>query len=199
MRSNHRREPHQRAFVPSFDSVIERSKAGDGGAIADLYTDHVAMVYGYLRACGVPDPDDLTSDVFIGMLRGLDRFHGDHAAFRRWLMTIAHRRLVDQQRRWYRNRIDLIEPGDLERDGSSPLATELDALEIDRELVMAFAELTEAQREVLALRFVADLSLEEVSGITDRPVAAVKSLQSRGLAALRKRVPNPTARQGATP
>jgi RNA polymerase sigma-70 factor (ECF subfamily) len=147
----------------------------------------------------VTDPDDLTSEVFAGMLRGLGRFEGGRPEFRRWLMTIAHRRRVDQHRRWATNRIDLADPRTLEEAGSGRLAADLDQRAIDPELVAGFSELTGAQREVLALRFVADLSLDEVSEITDRPVGAVKSLQSRGLAALRKRVPDPTTSQGATP
>jgi RNA polymerase sigma-70 factor (ECF subfamily) len=157
------------------------------------------MVYGYLTACGAPEAEDLTSEVFAGMLRGLDRFGGDAPDFRRWLMTIAHRRLVDQQRRYYRNRIELIEPDALARSWSGQDHADVGAVEIDQELITAFAELTDAQREVLALRFVADASLQDVSDITGRPIAAVKSLQNRGLAALRKRIPDPAARQGAAP
>jgi RNA polymerase sigma-70 factor (ECF subfamily) len=194
-----RRAPSRRRSIRSFDSVIDRAKAGDHDAVTDLYLDHVAMVHGYLRACGISDPDDVTSEVFAGMLRGLDRFEGGRPEFRRWLMTIAHRRRVDQQRRWATNRIDLTEPRTLEDAGSGGLAADLDARTIDPDLVAGFSELTGAQREVLALRFVADLSLEEVSEVTDRPVGAVKSLQSRGLAALRKRVPDPSTWQGATP
>jgi RNA polymerase sigma-70 factor (ECF subfamily) len=179
--------------------VVDRAKAGDSQAVTDLYVEHVAIVHGYLRACGVPEPDDLTSEVFAGMLRGLDRFHGaGRGEFRRWLMTIAHHRMIDQRRHWFRNRIDLDEPHKLEQVGWPGLVTDLGVHEIDPELVAGFCELTEPQQEVLALRFVADLSLREVSEITDRPIAAVKSLQSRGLAALRRRVTDPTAQEGAT-
>jgi RNA polymerase sigma-70 factor (ECF subfamily) len=199
MRFSRRGGPSRRGSGWSFDTVIDQARAGDHDAVTDLYLDHVAMVHGYLTACGVSEPDDLTSEVFAGMLRGLDRFEGGQPEFRRWLMTIAHRRLVDQRRRWFRDRIDLAEPHKLETAGSARLVTDLHVREIDPELVAGFFELTEAQREVLALRFVADLSLVEVSEVTDRPVGAVKSLQSRGLAALRKRVPDPTAPQGAMP
>jgi RNA polymerase sigma-70 factor (ECF subfamily) len=55
---------------------------------------------------------------------------------------------------------------------------------LDPELVAALALLTDNQREVIALRFVADLPLEDVAKLTKRTVGAVKALQHRGLATL---------------
>jgi RNA polymerase sigma-70 factor (ECF subfamily) len=198
MKFSRRRELGRRDAVRSFEDVLDRAKAGDDDAIADLYLSHVAMVYGYLMACRAPEPEDATSEVFTGMLRALDRFEGDRAAFRRWLMTITHRRLVDQRRRLHRNRIELIEPSAL--DSSSPRhLADPGVGEMNQDLVAAFAELTDAQREVLALRFVADVSLQDVCDITGRPMTAVKSLQNRGLAALRRRVPDPALSKEAAP
>ncbi|MFV0523879.1 MAG: RNA polymerase sigma factor [Acidimicrobiales bacterium] len=165
---------------------MDRARAGDDDALSVLYLNHVAMVYGYLRACRAADPEDLTSEVFIGMLRGLGRFQGAQVDFRRWLMTIAHRRLVDEQRRSIRNPHDLTDPQLMQQRPPSNNVTELKAIEVDEDLITAFSRLTDAQREVLALRFVADVSLQDVAAIIGRPVPAVKSLQSRGLAALRR-------------
>jgi RNA polymerase sigma-70 factor (ECF subfamily) len=136
----------------------------------------------------VGDPDDVTSDVFIGMLGNLHRFDGGRAEFRRWLMTIAHRRLVDHQRRLFRDRSEPAEPATLDRSARRATVTELCPVTVDEDLIAAFARLTEAQREVLALRFLADVSLQEVSEIIGRPVPAVKSLQNRGLASLRRSI-----------
>jgi RNA polymerase sigma-70 factor (ECF subfamily) len=199
MNFSRRQELGRRHAVHSFGDILDRAKAGNHDAIADLYLSHVSMVYGYLRACRAPEPEDATSEVFTGMLRTLDRFEGDRLAFRRWLMTIAHHRLVDQRRRCHRDRIELIEPASLDGWWSSRHPADPGVGEIDQELITAFAELTDGQREVLALRFIADVSLQDVCDITGRPVAAVKSLQSRGLAALRRRVPDPALRQEAAP
>jgi RNA polymerase sigma-70 factor (ECF subfamily) len=198
MRFTRRRPPRSGDPAQLFDALVRRAKAGDDHAVEQLYCDHVAVVYGYLRASRVPDPEDLTSEVFAGMLRGLHRFEGGQADFRRWLMTIAHHRLVDQRRRSLRDKIDLTEPGELDASWSGRQLVEAAAVVVDADLIAAFGALTEAQREVLALRFVTDASLQDVAEITGRPVAAVKSLQSRGLAALRKMVSDPSARQGAT-
>lgn len=149
-----------------------------------LYTDHVELVYGYLKACGVRDAEDLTSEVFIGMLRGLSSFRGGPADFRSWLMTITYRRMVDDRRRRQTDRSSPTEPAELislrtDRP-KEPLPHR-----IDRRLIDAFSSLTTEQREVLALRFVADLDLRTVAEITERPVGAVKAMQHRGLQSLR--------------
>ncbi len=142
------------------------------------------MVYGYLRACGIADAEDLTSEVFVGVLKGLPSFVGGPNEFRTWLMTIAYRRMVDYRRHKSTDKTvvqQAVEVAELTPDDlSDPFA-----VEIDPRLIAAFSTLTTAQREVVALRFVADLGLDRVAQITNRPVGAVKSLQHRGLSTLR--------------
>ncbi|MGI9615633.1 MAG: RNA polymerase sigma factor [Acidimicrobiales bacterium] len=181
----------------AFDRIVRQARGGDEDAVSVLYLNHVSMVYGYLRACGANDLDDLTSEVFVGMLRGLERFDGDQAAFRRWLMTIAHRRLIDHRRAGVRNRIDMTEPSSLEALRTTAIGIEPPTTLVDDELVAAFERLTNAQREVLALRFVADVSLRGVASITGRPTGAVKSLQNRALAMLRQHLQVGRERQHA--
>ena len=92
---------------------------------------------------------------------------------RRWVFTIAHHRLVVEHRRRTRrlrllrtqNQLRVVPPDE-------PL---------DPALVAALDALTPDQREVVVLRFVADLSLETVAAMTNRPEGAVKSLQHRAL------------------
>src|SRR5215831_10144188 len=79
-------------------------------AIDELYSRYSGLVVGYLRAQGAVDPEDLASEVFVGVLRGLDRFDGDEAAFRSWLLVIAHRRLLDDRRRRGRKPADAVQP-----------------------------------------------------------------------------------------
>ena len=191
------RDQSSRAIPGSFERVVQAAKVGDQDAITTLYLGHVAMVHGYLRACMAYEPEDLTSEVFLGMLRGLARFNGNHPDFRRWLMTIAHRRLVDQRRRQAGNKVNLSAPSSLEAVETNGDGHDLPAVEMDSELVAAFGCLTNAQREVLALRFIADVSLRGVASITGRPRGAVKSLQNRGLESLRRHLPDLRAEQGA--
>lgn len=141
---------------------------------AEAYRALAPAVLGYLRAQGVPDPDDVLGEVFLQVARDIHRFKGDDAALRRWVFTIAHNRGVDAHRRRARSRADL--------DGRVPERPAAPPPEpIDPELVAALDTLSPDQREVVVLRFVADLSLEAVARITRRRVGAVKSLQHRGL------------------
>ena len=169
--------------------VIARATEGDDEAIETLYREHTSLVHGYLRASGVGDPDDVASEVFVSMVRSLPSFQGDRSEFRAWLLTIAHRRLVDYFRSQAR-RTD-IAAGDLMSsiDGPEAVATSPQPTLVDKRLITAFRCLTVEQREVLALRFVVDLSLETVAEITGRSVGAVKSMQHRALDAIRAAAP----------
>ena len=151
------------------------------------YRDLAPAVLGYLRAERACDPEDLLGEVFLQVTRDLSSFCGDRDDLRRWVFTIARHRLIDDHRRWARR------PEQLDRElpdiPAAPPAEPLDA-----DLVAALALLTDDQREVIALRFIADLPLDAVARITRRKRGAVKALQHRGLAALgRILTPSPDA------
>src|SRR6476660_9376466 len=79
-------------------------------ALDELYTRYSGLVVAYLRGQGAADAEDLASEVFVGVLRNLDSFEGDEAAFRSWLLVIAHRRLLDERRRRGRKPADAVQP-----------------------------------------------------------------------------------------
>ena len=136
-------------------------------------------VLGYLRSSGVPDGDELLGDVFLAIAARLDRFHGDDDALRRWVFTIAHHKVVDERRRIFRRHRARSGHAALVPPPSEP---------VDTDLLAAIATLTRDQREVIALRFVADLSLETVAAMTGRTVGATKALQHRALDALARQL-----------
>ena len=82
-------------MLDDFDQVLARARAGSGDAFALLYEDLARPVAAYLRAKGVADVEDVTSEVFLAVFTGLGRFVGDQAQLRSWVFTIAHRRVVD--------------------------------------------------------------------------------------------------------
>lgn len=132
---------------------------------------------GFLRARGAPSPEDQLGEVFLQVARDLPGFPGrdDPTEVRRWVFTIARNRLIDAVRR-ERRRASMPE-----RAAAVVAAPDLP----DPELLAGLRQLTEEQREVLALRFVADLPLEDVARLTGRTVGAVKALQHRALEKLR--------------
>jgi RNA polymerase sigma-70 factor (ECF subfamily) len=135
-------------------------------------------VLGYLRAERALDPEDLLGEIFLQVARDIRRFKGDEADLRRWVFTIARHRLIDARRREAR-RPKLEESAIPDR----PTEPVVDAA-LDPELRAALAQLTPEQREVVVLRFVADLSIEEVARITKRKTGGVKALQHRGISSL---------------
>src|SRR5215210_2503594 len=136
-----------------------------------VYEDLAPAVLGYFRGHGVRDPEGLTGDVFVGVTTGVQRFRGDATALRKWVFTIAHHRLIDEYRRTSRD------PQHLVADVPDSVHSEQSGE--DGELRHALSQLTNEQREVVVLRFVADLALKDVARIVGKSSNAVKMLQAR--------------------
>jgi RNA polymerase sigma-70 factor (ECF subfamily) len=163
------RVPTVRTVAVPFDSPVER-----------LYRDLAPAVRGYLRAQGVDDVDDVLGEVFLHVVRGLPRFRGDEAAQRRWVFTIAHNRIVDEHRR--RRRRPQTVPESERGEHADVRLVDHDL--VDPALLDALQALTREQRDVVVLRFVADLGIADVARLLGRRPGAVKALQSRALARL---------------
>jgi RNA polymerase sigma factor (sigma-70 family) len=182
-------EEVQTSLTQPFDEVLLAARRGDEATWAALYQDLAPVLLGYLRAHGARDAEDLLGEVWIQVVRHIDRFEGDERGFRSWVFTIAHRRLIDGRRARLRRPEDLspsedIEPSlpatEAEPEALATLGTE--------EVVALLGRLTDDQREVLLLRLVGGLYLSEVAEVTGRPRQAVKSLQKRGIEHLRRLV-----------
>jgi len=174
-------------FGPGFDSVVAAARTGAPWALERIYTTMSPVVLGYLRVQGAPDPEDLTNEVFLGVLRGVPSFDGTEDDFRSWVFTVAHSRLVDDRRRIgrrpqiagdgddaYRERV----AGDAEEDAMQRLGSQR---------VRALCETLAAdQRDVLLMRLMAGMTVESIAEALGKSEGAVKALQRRGLANLRK-------------
>jgi RNA polymerase sigma-70 factor, ECF subfamily len=164
--------------------VAAAARDGEEWALGRLYTTLAPAVAGFFRLQHVTDPEDLTSEVFVGVLRNLRSFDGDEAHFRSWVFTIAYRRLADDRRAARRrpalqsldDRPDPIDPADVEADVAR--------LEATRRVRALCAPLPPAQRDVLLLRLVGRMTIDEIAVVVGRSRGAVKALQRRGLAAI---------------
>ena len=170
-----------------FDDVLVAAQAGAAWAFETLYGDLSPAVTGYLRLHGAVEPDDLASETFLGVFRGLSGFEGDEDALRSWVFTIAHRRLVDDWRRRSRRPqltddadLALVPGGDAEDDALVRVGTQ--------DIHRMCAGLSDDQRSVLLLRVLADLTVEQIAAVMGRSTGSVKALQRRGLRALRERI-----------
>jgi RNA polymerase sigma factor (sigma-70 family) len=158
------------AVVP--DAPLDDAEASQP-TVEAVFRNLAGPVHAYLRAAGAVDSEDLLGEVFCDVTQGLDRFRGDGPALRRWVFTIAHHRVVDERRRLAQRRRFL-------RAHLVPV-TDAPGEPFDPGLIAALDALTADQREVVVLRFVADLPLETVAELTGRPLGAVKSLHHREL------------------
>jgi len=181
------------AIGEGFDEVLASARAGDPAALTALYRDVAPLVLGYLRSNRVADADDVAGDVFVSLVQGLDAFSGTEQQFRSWLLTIAHRRMVDNVRRRVRQPEPVaIEATDQEpghaRDQQSPMPLEREVMTnlACRELADAMDELSDLQREAMMLRALADLSVPDIARVMDKPISAVKALLRRATANLAK-------------
>ncbi len=173
----------------AFESLLLAAQSGAPWALEHIYQALSPAVAGYLRVQGAADPDDLTNEVFLGVLRTLGSFRGDESQFRSWIFSIAHSRLVDERRRSGR-RPQLAADN---HEGWSARAggdAEEDALErLSAHRVQELCEqLVPDQRDVLLLRLMAGLTVEAVAQAVGKSDGAVKALQRRGLANLRKMI-----------
>lgn len=154
--------------------------------LEEIYDDLAPAVTGYFRGRGSSDPEAACGDVFVSVAGALPSFRGNDAALRRWVFTIAHHRLVDELKSARRER-EVVTDTLPETDGSTG------GDPIDGDLVAALGSLTDEQREVVVLRYVADLPIRDVARIVGKKTGAVKMLQARGLDELRTRLAGPDA------
>jgi RNA polymerase sigma-70 factor (ECF subfamily) len=175
------------ALGASFGTVLAEARAGAASGLEAIYRDLAPPVLGYLRGQGAAEPEDLASEVFVGVVRGLQRFSGDEPAFRAWVFSIAHRRLVDERRRLARRREELTDPAEMSGFLSRALVgdAEAEALEsLGSGVGKALKALSPDQRAVVLLRILADLSVADVASILGKSQGAVKTLQRRALRSL---------------
>ena len=174
----------------SFDQVLAAARLGEEWAWSAIYVDLAPVVRGYLRGRGAADPDDLTGEAFLGVVSALGSFEGGERQFRTWVLTIAHRRLIDARRRGSR-RVDPIPLDDRVEEAEQP-GGDVEREALDRlgtgAMEAALQGLSPDQQAVLLLRVVADLTVDEVAAVLDKRPGAVKALQRRGLAALERAI-----------
>ena len=167
------------------DSLVLSAEQGDRDAFARLYEANVDRVYRYLLSrLGEPaDAEDVTTEVFMQAMKALQSYKSMGTPLIAWLFRIAHNQAVNYMKKRARRRETPLLETSASYDG--PEEEALDHVRFE-EVVQAMGNLTELQRQVLNLRFAADLSIAEVAGVMSRKEGAVKFLQYSALRALRR-------------
>jgi RNA polymerase sigma-70 factor (ECF subfamily) len=179
------------------ENVLLAAQRGDADAFAVIWRELSPIVAGYLTARGVADPDGMTSDVFLAVLPRLPELTGGVGGLRTFVFSVAHARMVDDARRRAR-RPDAVEFDPHAHDGvvASAEAEAMTRFDTGRALAL-LDRLAPDHREVLALRVVADLSVDQTAAVMDRSAGSVKQLQRRALLALRAQLDGASAVTGS--
>jgi RNA polymerase sigma-70 factor (ECF subfamily) len=173
---------------PDFDAVLVAARTGEEWAITVLYRELHPRLARYLRVRAAHVAEDLEAEVWLAIAERLHRFEGDAVAFRAWAFSIARRRLADHRRQAARRRTD---PAPTEViDRPSPLADPerivLDALAGDEAAAFVMRTLPADHAEVVLLRVVAGLEVEQVAALLGKRPGTIRVMQHRGLRRLER-------------
>ena len=173
--------------LPDEADLVRQAKSGDSEAFAELYDACVERVYRYIyfRVGEAELAEDLQAEVFLRMLEGIQRYEDRGWPISAWLYRIAHDRTVDTMRRRRSRQHVPLEAWSGTCDGpDSTVDVQLDHEELNQML----DDLTDEQRQVIRLRFMGEMSVQEVAQKLGRTEGSVKALQHRGIQSLARRL-----------
>ena len=157
---------------------MDAAQGGDERAFSALWRWLNPPLVRWLAVTAPDGGDDVASEVWVSIIRGLDVFEGDERAFRGWAFTIARRRAIDWGRRRRRRRDVPLSDG-VDRPGPS------DASE-------AVSEATAVEAAVALLRSLnpdqAELTVAETAAVVEKSEGAVRVMCHRGLRALERHI-----------
>ncbi|MEE8413081.1 MAG: ECF subfamily RNA polymerase sigma factor, BldN family [Dehalococcoidales bacterium] len=171
-------------------SLVQRAQQHDQQAFTELYEAYFDKIYRYivLKIGDRTEAEDMTQQVFLKALQSISSFKWKGVPFSAWLYRIAHNQVVDYFRKKTKRPSTPLDDSLNISDGkkeSNPQSMVEHSFSIEQ-VVSATQRLTEAQHEVISLRFTSELSIAEVARIMGKSQGAVKALQHSAIAALRK-------------
>jgi len=169
---------------PNDQALIAQAQRGDQDAVTLLYETYVDVIFAYIRyrVDSKSTAEDLTSEVFLRMVRSLVSYRDQGLPFRAWLYRIANNLVIDHYRQTNKtNAVPLTDA--YENDDTDPLI-QLARSEDHVRLRLAIRELPEDYQNLLLLRFVENLPHTEIAKITNKSAVALRAMQHRALKAL---------------
>lgn len=170
----------------AFREFVQTQDAAALAAVFDAAAPRLLLVAMHLTR-DVADAEDLVQTTFLEAIRGAERFDAARPVLP-WLVTILTRRAADLQRR-RRPELGGSDPASCE-PGPAELAERRETIDA---IVRAVDGLPDPYHEVLALRFVHGLKVVEIARALRRPVGTVHAQLHRGLAMVRRALPNVVA------
>lgn len=175
-------------------SLVLLAQAGDSRAVAELYEIYNDMVFRfiYFRVGNRQLSEDIASDTWVRALKRLGSYVDQGKDIGAWLITIA-RNLVADHFKSGRYRLEVTTGDVLDASDDRPsIGAEGDPAQCVTDhvtnltLVAALQDLNEEQREVLVLRFLKGLSVAETARVMRKNEGAIKALQYRATASMRR-------------
>lgn len=168
------------------EHIVRRAQDGDEEAFSMLYEEHFDKVFRYmvLRVKDRSEAEDMAQQVFVKSFEALPSFKWKGAPFGAWLFSIARNLVVDRQRKAGKQPVTSIDDVVLLSDENLENNVET-KMEMEK-VVEASKSLTPSQREVVALRFGAEMSIAETAKIMGKNEGAIKALQHSAINALRR-------------
>ena len=170
-------------MVYDFSQAIELARVGDNEGTAWLYDAYHHILLRYLKWQDPREADDIASEVWLAVAQNVKRFKGDEQHFKAWLFTIARRRVIDVQRKRARSRVSFVVPETLYVYGSeSDTAQEaIESISAQEAVSHLVAGLPKDQAEVIILRVLGGLGVNDVAEITGKRPGTIRVLQYRAL------------------
>ena len=162
--------------VPDAD-VVAAAIAGGAWAWESLYIWLAPGLTAYFRSTGAgQDAEDLVSETFLRMVRAIHGFEGDADQLKTWVFTIARNLRLDRARQRGRRGIDATFETAPEQPSSANVEDTVSGLD---SLLWLLGQLTDQQREVMALRILGDLTADQIAHALNVKLPKVKSLLRR--------------------
>jgi RNA polymerase sigma-70 factor (ECF subfamily) len=168
-------------------ALLQRLHRLEESALAEVFDMYYPPLYRYVyhHVGHVETAEDLTAEIFQRLLEHLSTGRGPRRLLKPWLFRVAHNIVVDDARRQaHRNHQPL--DARLPQSNMPPVEEQARLSLLAAEARRALRELTPKQRAVIVMKYLSGMSNVEVAHTLTLPVGAVKSLQHRGLASLRR-------------
>jgi RNA polymerase sigma-70 factor, ECF subfamily len=177
------------AAIPSDEELVRAAQAGEQEAFVLLYERYFPTTYAWVRF-KVPEfeVEDVTQEIFIAVLKSLGSFRSQ-SKFSTWIWTVTNHIIADYYRS---NKMISIEQEDYETLTERNLPKQVERVEFRPDDLItiqhALCQLPKNYQDILLMRFVDDLSFNEIAVQNGQSLEATKSLFRRSVAALAKKM-----------
>jgi len=168
------------------NKLIKEAQKGESDCFGRLYDHYIPQIYRFvlMKINHHQEAEDLVHDVFLSAWQNIDSYSHQGFPFSSWLYQIARNKVID----YYRLKKSTIQLDNIDESFvkiASAVEHNLDAnLDIGR-IYGTLNQLTPDQKDVIIMRFIEDLSHQEISAAMGRSEGAIRLLQHRAINTLK--------------